>query len=393
MSEQSSLPVDPAFLALVGDIYEGPLQEQPWQTFLPRVRAYFDADIAAIFLQPPAPGSQMMMLVDGGLAEGITNYERGQFVLDPFVDLPEGEVVTLHEVIATDELLTSDFYRLIMKPYGLYDFIGMDMRVPGEFEARFRLSRYEGRERFGARDKALCAALLEHIQRAIRIHARLNRIESERDLYAGAVQRLAVGTIILDEEGRIIDTNPMAARMLDIKDGIRAIDGKLRLGSREANAELQRVIEQVLANQRRAVPSTVAVIRVPRPGGAADLGLVVRAAPTSRWTEGKAVPAVAIFVSDPEQEGGADTETLQRLFGFTQAEARLSLLLANGFTLDEAAQTLGVSRNTVRTHLRSIFGKTGVSRQTMLVRLILKSAAPLGTDYDEPGGTGQHTNG
>jgi len=53
-------------------------------------------------------------------------------------------------------------------------------------------------------------------------------------------------------------------------------------------------------------------------------------------------------------------------------------LLAKGNTLDEAADKLGVRRNTARTHLRSIFGKTGVTRQTMLVRMLLKSVISLG---------------
>ena len=52
-------------------------------------------------------------------------------------------------------------------------------------------------------------------------------------------------------------------------------------------------------------------------------------------------------------------------------------MLADGLSLDEASEALGMSRNTARTHLRSIFSKTGVSRQTLLVRLILKSVAQL----------------
>ncbi|MNG23881.1 hypothetical protein D3C84_1085400 [compost metagenome] len=56
----------------------------------------------------------------------------------------------------------------------------------------------------------------------------------------------------------------------------------------------------------------------------------------------------------------------------------MTLLLANGLTLDEASEELGISRNTARAHLRSTFSKTGVTRQTMLVRLILRSVATLG---------------
>ncbi|MFB3078283.1 MAG: helix-turn-helix transcriptional regulator [Lysobacterales bacterium] len=66
------------------------------------------------------------------------------------------------------------------------------------------------------------------------------------------------------------------------------------------------------------------------------------------------------------------------LFGLTRAEARLAMQLANGATLDEAAEKLHISRNTVKSHLSSVFSKTGVTRQTKLIQLILRSVAPMG---------------
>ena len=74
----------------------------------------------------------------------------------------------------------------------------------------------------------------------------------------------------------------------------------------------------------------------------------------------------------------ARIEILGQLFEFTPAEAALALLLANGLTLDEAAEELGVTRNTAKSHLSSVFSKTGVTRQPKLVQLILKSVAPMG---------------
>ena len=44
----------------------------------------------------------------------------------------------------------------------------------------------------------------------------------------------------------------------------------------------------------------------------------------------------------------------------------------------QLCEALGVSRNTVRTHLRSVFAKTGVTRQTELLRRVLRSVVPLG---------------
>ena len=48
--------------------------------------------------------------------------------------------------------------------------------------------------------------------------------------------------------------------------------------------------------------------------------------------------------------------------------------------LEEAAEALNIRRNTARAHLRSIFSKTGVRRQTELVRLFLNSVVLLGTN-------------
>ena len=52
--------------------------------------------------------------------------------------------------------------------------------------------------------------------------------------------------------------------------------------------------------------------------------------------------------------------------------------LAAGLSLEDAASSLDISRNTARAHLRSIFSKSGITRQTELVRLMLNSAVVLG---------------
>jgi DNA-binding CsgD family transcriptional regulator len=120
------------------------------------------------------------------------------------------------------------------------------------------------------------------------------------------------------------------------------------------------------------VPEALAITR---PSGRAKLGIVVRTIPLGEWSEGRHRPAVAVFIRDPERKSQASSELLRQLFGFTPAEATLALLLANGLTLDEAADELHIRKNTIRAHLRSIFTKTGVTRQTTLVRLLLSSVA------------------
>lgn len=66
----------------------------------------------------------------------------------------------------------------------------------------------------------------------------------------------------------------------------------------------------------------------------------------------------------------APVELIQGLFDLTTMEARVARALATGSDVGNAAQTFGISRETVRAHLKSIFSKTGFSRQTDLAAAI-----------------------
>ena len=57
-------------------------------------------------------------------------------------------------------------------------------------------------------------------------------------------------------------------------------------------------------------------------------------------------------------------------FALTPAETRVLCQVLSGKNVSEAAKDLGVAASTVRTHLDNIFAKTGVARQTHLIRLV-----------------------
>jgi DNA-binding CsgD family transcriptional regulator len=81
-----------------------------------------------------------------------------------------------------------------------------------------------------------------------------------------------------------------------------------------------------------------------------------------------------LFVDDPNDTSSpAPTDLYSRAFRLTPAEARLAVHLASGASLTEAADEFGVTHNTVRAQLRSIFDKTDTHRQGELVRLMQTS--------------------
>jgi DNA-binding CsgD family transcriptional regulator len=73
-------------------------------------------------------------------------------------------------------------------------------------------------------------------------------------------------------------------------------------------------------------------------------------------------------------------EAFAKLYKLTGGELRVLLALARGVGAKEAADSLGISEATVRTHLQQMFSKTGTSRQADLLRLLQSSAPPTKAD-------------
>jgi DNA-binding CsgD family transcriptional regulator/PAS domain-containing protein len=365
---------------LLGSVYEGPMESPPWQTAMETLREMLQAAHVTLILRPPSPDSTGIMINTGLVTtQGQESYETHFFAVDPFVRLPEGDVVTAEELIGK-EWLQSPIYLEYMKPLDIRHLLGADIYTKEGIECRLRITRSHEDKPFTAGDKSLVRFLLPHLKRSIQLHARLDFLECERALFAGTVNRMLLGMISFSQDGNIVEMNQEAKRILAEKDGIWLSGTALAVDSSQESRDLQRMLRAALAGTTDSEgPGVVEAMSISRPSGRAKLGILIKTIPMGEWSESKQRPAAAVFLRDPESNAAQPShELVRRLFGLTRMEAQLALLLADGFTLDEAAEKMNVRRNTARTHLRSIFCKTGVTRQTMLVRLLLNSVITLG---------------
>ncbi len=391
-TDETPHSIDSDLNNLIGLIYQGPLESQPWQSALPALRHALDAQVVSLVLRPPTAGDEGVILNSlrpdtkkapqpDSLADPddweLKIYREEFFALDPFLNLPPGKVIALEDILTDTELVASDYYLHYLKPIDLFRILGVDAIEPGGMLARLRFSRRRSEPGFNNRERNLLETITPHLQRAIQIYAQLNRTRSERDLYAGAVDQLSVATIILDEQARLLNTNAIAKAMLDQADGISLKGEHLHINGRDTNSRLQSAVKTIISAQQKRETSVVRALSVPRSGNRSDLGLVVRPVPASQWSEGQSSPCAAIFISDPDLHERASQEVLGELLGLTPAEANLAILLARGLSLAESSEAQNISLHTARAQLKSIFSKTGVSRQAELVRLILKSVASL----------------
>lgn len=361
---------------LLADVYQGALESPPWGDLLGRLRRELALGAAILYLRKPQAWDPGTMVADGlelGAAGNI--YASDFYLQDPFVNLPPGEVHILAEHTALENLCQSDFYLRCMQPYGVHHILGADLPTEDGGVANLRLTRPQEGEGFGEAERQYLTLLIPHLQRAILIYGRIGQIESERALYADTLNQLALATALLDAECTVVKANPVARLLFDSQQGIACRQGKLRLQDKAADAQFRQLVAETVTAMGEDHPAVPRSMAVPR-GSGTPLGLVVRPAGQAAATNPK--PQVAVFISDPERPNRAPRAALSELFGLTPAEAGLAIALANGLPLEQASQQLGISRNTGRAHLRSIFSKTGVSQQTMLVRLVLQSVANLG---------------
>jgi len=80
-----------------------------------------------------------------------------------------------------------------------------------------------------------------------------------------------------------------------------------------------------------------------------------------------ALPIRSAPPSEPPPASGQDI--LERNFGLSPAQARLTMLLMTGQSVKDIAATLGIVDDSVRQYLKRIYRKTGTHRQTDLVRI------------------------
>ena len=231
---------------------------------------------------------------------------------------------------------------------------------------------------FDQDEQSVCEILVSHLARGIEMASRMGATEIERSLYSDVVDRLCVGMVILDRTGRIVRTSQTADRILAERDSVQIQGGRLRAASANEDKELQVCVKAALQNVANGDPFMTRGLSLTKRSGSKSLGLIVRPIDASARGAFAANATVAVYLRDPEAIPEIEGELVRQLFDLTPAEAAVARRLTVGLSLDEAAHSLDISRNTARAHLRSIFSKSGITRQTELVRLLLNSVVLLG---------------
>ena len=183
--------------------------------------------------------------------------------------------------------------------------------------------------------------------------------------YRFALDRLSHPLLIVDETLEIRFANTAAERVLSAGDGVMRRRNRLSLASAVAQRHLRSVTRA--RADRGSAPGEL-TFEVPRRSTDAPLFLnAVRAA--DRAGTGGAMH-ILITLHEAEPCDPAHAEARFRRLGLTAAEARVAALAAQARPVRGIAAEIGVSANTVKSHLKAVYGKLGVSSRAALAHLV-----------------------
>lgn len=277
-----------------------------------------------------------------------------------------GKVITDHDVLTPEQISSDPMYNEILFPFGFRWFAGVGFWADSAAWA-LTLQRTQGEGQFDERDKRLLARLAPRLTETASLATAVGRVAvSSMTNILGQVRQPALA---LDRLGTVVSFNEAAQSGFD--DEIHVRDRQLRVRDKVAAVKLEKLLDFIRCTPHDdALPTKPILIRRTN-----KLPVVARVFPIDGAARNVFLQArVMLILTNLLPRPVPDASLISQAFGLTPAESRVAALLAAGNSLDAVAQSLRVSRETARIHLKSAFSKTGTHRQSELISLVSQLA-------------------
>lgn len=364
-------------LDLVGLIYDAAVQPPAWKIFLEKFAQAVRGGCTSLFwydLRGLQGGVSYSVRSDPNHVRKYDEYYSGSDVWAAGCKqiAQSGTVFLGHDLCPPEEMEQTEFYNDFLRPMDAYHQLGGFI---SQEEPSFGVISTLRPKKLGPVEKeaGLLRLLMPHLQRAFQLHSRVLDLETRLEAATDALDRLPVGVILVDSEGKVLFANRAAMKIVNQRDGLSIAREGLTAGRSNEHAALRQLIHGASATSKGNGVHPGGMMLVSRPSLQRPFSLMVAPRPSNGFGLPAVHPSAVIFVTDPESELELDHAVLSRLYGLTPAEAKLATLLMQGKSLEHTAEELSISHETARTHLKHIFDKTSTHRQGELVRLLLTS--------------------
>lgn len=363
-----------ALLQLVSRAVEAPLRADGWQHFLDATAKQLASSMSVFMLLDPDDPDASHIVTSGPGREFDREFRlryggEDDYFLHGMTGAPTGSIRLGSEIISPDDMHKTSVYRDLAKPWGIEHFMGSVIVNDPQLNAHFSLTRPASSAPFSARDKQLISTwLLPPLRRSIELDRELRRLRTLSGALSVALDRAPYGALFLDRRGRLLHANQAGEGWLRRRHALRLVNDRLQAADPQLQTRLDRALR--LATQRQAA-RPAAALPLPGTDGRPAGRLVIFPLPPDH--AGSGLPGSATCMLLIHETAGAPprlSEWLVQQYRLSPGEARLAAALFVGQSLAAAAETLGISRNTAKSHLARVFDKTGVRSQAALLKLL-----------------------
>lgn len=362
---------------LLEAIYDAAMDASKWDAFLDRLAQSIPGTQSLLVLHDPLVRIGRIIPSTNWDPSHVGAYNEHFGRINPWLrnvgSRPVGLVTPSELMCPVDELLRTEFYSDWLVPQKIrggagvtiFQEVGRVMAISTLFTGRSHERKSEAMARM--------QLLVPHLQRAAKINQQLAQTEFRWQAAEQALNRLLVGVVIVDEDLSALFSNLSADALIAKADGIGLTrSGRLALADTEAAELLARMVRQPQSGG-------LGILSIRRPSRERRFSMLVAPLPAVDRAEGRVRPVefkqarAILFIKDAAEIANVPGEVLSEMFDLSRAEARVVTTLLDGYRLEDAAAQLGVSHNTVKTQLPSVFAKLGCARQSDLIRLIASS--------------------
>jgi DNA-binding CsgD family transcriptional regulator/PAS domain-containing protein len=352
---------------VVSCFYDASLGKVTWEEPLRLAATAMDAHNAVFSVRDPVTRKAHFSFGNFGTKpEFARNFAQTYATLSPFVIAtaiaPEGKAVNPIEMIGREEYERGRFHREWSAPQKYHDYVGAILLRQPHAIYTIAFGRTTDRPLFSEREKQVLDFLAPHVTRALMISERLNTFEKERDELLMTLDSLAVPIFLLDRQARVRQCNTAALGLIESGCGASNRDGSL-------------VFEDpVLAKEFLslcAIETGHAVVLKSKLRGGLQVQILAR-----NISGGDNRDRLLVVIDRPVSSAPPLAENIMSRFGITISELRVLLLLIDAKSVKDIATDLGLSHNTVKTHISHMFQKTGTNSQRGLLKSV--SAATHG---------------
>jgi DNA-binding CsgD family transcriptional regulator len=378
------MDADERLSAVIGEVYDASLDPALWSHVLETVCGYIGCSGAAFHSQDLLSHTANLQLYWGNDKYFADAYQDKYCKINPIFPgiLFSGvnEIHIIPDYLPCEEFVRTRFFREWLRPQGYVDGLFSSLEKQSTSCVVFTLLQHKFHGSIDEDTRRRAQLLTPHLRRAILIGKVIDLRKVEAAALADTLDGLASGIFLVDETGRLIHTNASGHTLLAEGNVLRAPNGRLGAVDAKSQQSLLGIFTAAAAGDVALGQSGVAV---PLKGRDQE-NYVAHVLPLTSGRRRQAgtsyAAAAALFVHKGGLDHRSPFENMVKLYGLTPAEMRVAFGIVNVGGTPAVAETFGIAETTVKTHLKSIFQKTGASRQADLVKLVAALASPLAAD-------------